>query len=359
VDDIRDIADRLTENAEALVEELLPWGRREGAEWHCRGSASPTGYAISVVLRGHKRGVVGFWGGDKRGGSLLDLICAVHGFRFREALTWAKNYLGIEEGERKAADPALAEAAAKRKAQRLAREAKEIARRVETAKSIWNRGVSIKGTPAERYLIGRGLTPRDWPTLRFVKALEWEHGSIWQGERKVAQGPTFPALVAAVQSVDRKLTGVWRIYLTDEGTKAPVSPNKVGKGDIGGGAVRFGPAAETIAVAEGIETALAVDELCGWKIPTWSCLSTSGMVSIIPPPEVKHVCVYPDGDLTREDKSGNIKEAPGIAAARQLAARLKKEGIGCEVMNPPETLSGGPADYLDVLRVTREITSPK
>ena len=157
--------------------------------------------------------------------------------------------------------------------------------------------------PLQLYLKNRGLSSelmardiRLHPTLRYQKEIR------------------FPALVAKVSDLSGKIVGLQRIFLTPEGKKAPVSPVKKSLGAIMGGAVHLDPAADTLAVAEGIETALAVRQAT--RLPTWSAVSALGMERLIVPAPVKIVRIFAD-----LDPSGK-----GEKAAEALAARLHKEG---------------------------------
>ena len=86
---IRDIVDRLTENTETLCRELLPNGRREGAEWRCGSVNGEVGKSLGVHLTGAKAGV---WAdfADGSGGDPLDLIQACLGLDKGGAVSWGK-----------------------------------------------------------------------------------------------------------------------------------------------------------------------------------------------------------------------------------------------------------------------------
>jgi phage/plasmid primase-like uncharacterized protein len=90
-----------------------------------------------------------------------------------------------------------------------------------------------------------------------------------------------------------------------------------------GGAIRLSHAlgvGATLAVAEGIETALSFCDLNGF--PTWAAGSTAGLSQFVPPPTLFRLIVAADAD----DSGG------GLAAAHQLAERARR---WCEVMVVP------------------------
>jgi len=119
-------------------------------------------------------------------------------------------------------------------------------------------------------------------------------------------------MLAAVSTLQGTVVSLHRTYLDAHGGKARVpSPKKVmqptSPGALRGAAIQLFPAAATLALAEGIETALAVHLLSGW--PTWSCLSATGLEQVALPPTVTTLYVCADHDPT------------GIEAAYTLARR--------------------------------------
>lgn len=170
--------------------------------------------------------------------------------------------------------------------------------------------------PAAKYFKVRGLDlvldpPAD---LRFSWRLPY-----WapEGDKPTHQGD-YPAILAVIRDPDGEAVGLHRTYLATDGNgKAPVSaPRKLcppaRPNGYRGGAVRLYEAGETLAVAEGIETALAVRKATGR--PTWSCISAHGLKTVYLPPQSHDVLIAADHD-----------EA-GIEAANALARRLTREG---------------------------------
>jgi hypothetical protein len=133
-------------------------------------------------------------------------------------------------------------------------------------------------------------------------------------------------MIALVVDVSSNPTAIHRTYLSPDGTgKADVSvgPQKMALGPCGGGAVRLAePVDGTLVLAEGIETALSIMQVRGTAV--WATLGTSGMRSVILPPEVCDVIIAPDGD------------AAGEKAARNAALRLKREGRRVRIVRPPK-----------------------
>lgn len=148
----------------------------------------------------------------------------------------------------------------------------------------------------------------------------------------------FPALVAPVAGPDGSLQSVHRVYdadlgLDDAGEPRPKKKTLPPVNTIRGGAVRLFECDEELAVAEGIETSLAVHELFG--VPVWSTLTAGGIESFEFPRGILRLHVFGDND---ESMTGQL-------AAYALAKRAKQKHIAVEVNLP--SLIG--TDWLDVL----------
>jgi putative DNA primase/helicase len=133
-------------------------------------------------------------------------------------------------------------------------------------------------------------------------------------------------MLARVDTPAGTMATVHRTYLTIDGHKADVpSPKKLMPcaidGASAGGAVRLYPARETLCIAEGIETALAVRLQSGY--PAWAAISATGMAHVVLPAIVQTVLICADHDQ------------PGIEAAHALANRLLREGRQVKILLPP------------------------
>ena len=170
--------------------------------------------------------------------------------------------------------------------------------RLKVAHRIWKRTEPIKGTLAERYLQNRGINIELPEVLRFAYL------------KHTNNGLTYPTLVAGVQDQVGLFSGIHRTYLMQDGMgKAGISSPKMALGPIAGGTVRLAPVSNTVALVEGIEDGLAVQQMTGQ--PAWACLGTSGFKNFEPPDRIKQVILAPDADNGGE----NVIEA----AARRLA----------------------------------------
>jgi len=197
-------------------------------------------------------------------------------------------------------------------------------------RQAWKESAPItEGDEAWQYLKGRGLSLATMPIN-----LRLHPGMTYFDDGKVVG--TFPTMLGVVMGADGKAVSIHRTYLQG-GSKAPVpAPKKLMAGlPLAGGAIRLAAATDTVAIAEGIETALACQQMFG--LPVWSTLNASGLAGFIPPEGVKQVVIFGDNDLN----------FVGQSAAYGLAQRLTREGFEVEVYIPKR----GGDDWLDDMTV--------
>ncbi|MCS6867789.1 toprim domain-containing protein, partial [Thermus sp.] len=165
------------------------------------------------------------------------------------------------------------------------------------------------------YLHARGLCIPPPPSLRLA---------LW--------GDT-PVMLARITGPRGDLVGLHLTTLEPGGRARKEKRLAAGSKPLGG-AIRLFPLEEgqPLALAEGIETALAVHQATGW--PAWATVSASFMPYVHIPPEVREVVICPDND------------PPGLEAGRRLARRLPGEGRKVRLAVPP--IPG--ADWLDLLK---------
>jgi phage/plasmid primase-like uncharacterized protein len=141
-------------------------------------------------------------------------------------------------------------------------------------------------------------------------------------------------MIARVDNIDGELIGIHRTFLRPDGSgKANVEPQKAMLGCAVGGSVRLASAAETLMVAEGIETALAAMQ--AMQTPAWAALSTSGLTALVLPPVVRIVIILADHD----------RNGAGERSARTAAQRWLREGRRVRVALPQECGT----DFADLL----------
>lgn len=217
--------------------------------------------------------------------------------------------------------------------------------RQKDLQKLFNEGLPTNSTEAElaaTYYKKRGLLlPPHLANVRFIPALKyWERG----------KSVDLPAIIARVDDVKGNLVSVHRTYLSHQGEKALVAtPKKLMsatyRGATKGAAIRLFQAEEEVALAEGIETALAVHQ--AQKLPVWSTISAWGMAHVQLPPAIKRVSIWADKDLN----------GVGQNAAKKLAARLVAEGRTVKILIPEDAIPPGKKsiDWLDILNKPDEL----
>jgi putative DNA primase/helicase len=186
---------------------------------------------------------------------------------------------------------------------------------------IWANATPGPGTEVEIYLRSRALATPVPPTLRCLRLRHRESGR------------SLPCMVAAVQAVDGRLTGLHRTYLRPDGRgKAEVEPAKKMLGACRGGAVRLSPVGRRLALCEGIETGLSIREACP-DLAVWRALSAGNLDRLMLPPLVDEVVLVADGDPV------------GLAAAHQAAQRYGASGRRIRLVELPSGM-----DANDLLR---------
>ena len=193
----------------------------------------------------------------------------------------------------------------------------------------------VSAAPARDYLASRGLSALiergDCPNWRYHPALPyWIAG---QSEKPVKLG-AYPALVGVVRDVRGYPVALHRTWLTPEGRKlSPADPHTgevhparkltapIPGTSVSGGAVRLYAASDTLAVAEGLETALSA-RVGLPELPVWACVSANGMKALQLPPTVRQLVIIADHD------------AAGLDAAGVLAERVRACGVGVVLIAP-------------------------
>ena len=186
---------------------------------------------------------------------------------------------------------------------------------------LWHEARDVRGTLAERYLRHRHFDDIP-PDLRFHPRCP-----LYPRPDTVFQ----PALLVAVHERTR-LVALQRIFLD------PITARytrKVMLGRPGAGAWQGGRPGDTLAIAEGFETAHAFTIL--HDVPCWAALGDR-LHQIIIPDRITRLLIAEDND------------APGRAAGSRVIERNTRTGLTVERRSPPRHF-GDWANVLDARRV--------
>lgn len=277
-------------------------------------------------------------GGAPLAGDGFNLLEHVYGWSASEALHRVADALGLREGR------TLPPAQPRRPAPAAQPDPAEIERTRARFNRLWRAAVPLDAEaaePARRYLtarglgelIGRGDLPAD---VRLHPACAYWDTS---GPRPVLVAEA-PALLALVRAPDGAPVGLHTTWLRPDGSEKAALTDGAGNplparklrllhhGAGAGAAVRLYAAGERLAVAEGIETALAC-RVADPSLPVWSALAAGGVAGAALPADVRDVLLIADHD------------AAGARAVLTLASRCRSEGRSVRVIVPPTVATEG------------------
>jgi putative DNA primase/helicase len=229
-------------------------------------------------------------------GDGFELLCRVHNWTFADARRRVIEMAGIRD-VRSAPSP-LPTRATGRSAPQPSRAPLRVSQLRASSCTV------DQCESAIQYLTSRSLWPL--PQACTLRA----HASVpyFEEARQIGR---YAALMAEVVNAAGELVTLHVTYLEGGRKLADHEPRKLLSKLEGheGCAVRLVPAAKTLGIAEGIETALSAAALEG--IPTWAAINTALLSKFEPPAEVSELVVFADRD-----------EA-GLLAALTLAERLQ------------------------------------
>ena len=252
--------------------------KREGHEWV--GPCPICGGKDRFAVNQQKRifNCRGAGEGTHGAGDLINLVQHVVGCDFLEAVERinhtprpdrTRDESAEDRKKRERMHEARAAEYARREAEERAAMEKKAVQDEATIADVIKRAKPIAGTHAEAYLReARKLTPPRWLTgdLRFVEALDyWGFGD--NGADDPILLATLPALIAIIRDALGDVIGISQTFLDlkeprkwqPTGSRRN-APKKI-RGKKQGGLIRLGRPAETIALSEGFENALAWHQL--------------------------------------------------------------------------------------------------
>ena len=272
-------------------------------------------------------------------GDVIDFVAQIEGVELKEAMAQLA-------GDAPANAPAP-------KRTRFADDRADHLSKVQAARKMWRNAQSAPGTPAMTYLCTRvpGLIDSGVmipPSLRFLPHCLHKEA-----------GRSMPAMIAPIQAVSGEVIGVHRTYLMPDGSgKADVKQAKKVLGAMRGGAIRLAPVAETLLVAEGIETTLScmvAMAKVGRRLNGWCAVSLGNLAgagdgqgnphpdqsdkrlpseapdmkrpAFLPPVGTRELIIMADND----GKDPLI----GRAITRRAARRFNRMGLKVKVCWPP------------------------
>lgn len=268
--------------------------------WRYRAKGS-----LAVMISGPKRGS---WHDYEAGvgGDALGFIAHMQRAPMREALQWARRWLG-EDCDAHEIHPTTRQTVV----------ARAVSPTRDMARRLWGEAMPPANTPAQAYLEARGLRLEATAPLRF-------HPTCPRGKSE-----SLPAMLALMTDPETaEPVGVHRTFLLADGSgKAPVGSNgepaKMMAGNAG--VIRLSSDDEVtngLGLAEGIETALACMQHGGWR-PIWAAASAGAINRFPVLPGIEALTIFADAD------------GPGLKAARACGERWATTGKEVRLLAPP------------------------
>ena len=291
-----------------LVQQWLPDGRTDGAEWTAlnphRHDRRPGSFRVNL-----RSGRWADFATSERGGDPVSLYAYLFTNGRQGAAARAL------DGGTIAVRPSTAAKAAK-----VANFNSDEARRIARARSIYAGAGTIDGA-AEGYLKARGLrrVPA-WAVLRAAVLCHPEAGG-------------HPAIIAPVTGASGALEGIQRTFVTGDGRKLPVRDPKLSLGRVRGGAIRLAEPAAELLLCEGLEDGLSLAQELP-RASVWAAPGAGMLAAMDLPPVVLRVIIAADND------------AAGEQAAQRAAGRFASEGRHVQIMRPETAFK----DWNDQLR---------
>jgi hypothetical protein len=303
-----DLARRLAEQAETVCRHYLSNGRRAGRYWIVGDVRNAPGRSMFVRLKGPAsgKGAAGRWRDAATGehGDLLNVIRESCGLSdLRDVVEEARRFLSLPRSETQSKQPIAPAPAGS----------------PESARRLFAMAKPLPGTVAETYLQRRGITElQGMPSLRF-------HPRCYYRPEGDSPTQTWPAMIAAVTTLDGMITGVHRTWLDPSSSgKAPIETPRRAMGYLLGNAVRFGVAEDVLAAGEGIETMLSLRTALP-AMPMLAALSAAHLAAVLFPARLRRLYIARDNDPAGE---GAVKTLIGRTTEARVEAITLSPRLG-------------------------------
>jgi len=235
----------------------------------------------------------------KKGKTAIDVVMIVLNCNFKDAATWIRNQLGVLPMPTPEPPENM--------------EAKK-----ECLKHILSTLTNAQGTLTERYLANRGLEVPEFGVYH-SKGIGY-----WNPKTNMHEGDFKPAMVAPIRK-GKETIGLHITYLTPDGKKER-QKNDFMIDELTGGWIAFSKTAtEQLAIAEGMETALSVNQ----EYMDCRCvLNANNLEKYTPPAWVKMLIAFSDMDngnrSTREQAEADKVKSPSFTGQKAVYTLLNR-----------------------------------
>jgi DNA primase len=188
---------------------------------------------------------------------------------------------------------------------------------IDDARRFWEQGVELTETPADLYLMFRGIRVRP-KVLRFARIPTWknpETGS-WNRPR--------PALMLKAEANDGSFRGIQRIFLTKDGRKANMENPKLSLGSIRGAGISLGRPRPEVHISGSTEDGLSIFQKFNEAIYVRVTCGESNLGTLDLPRCVRRAWVMGQNDKPgREAVFGTPKRIGALRAYREKGIEVR------------------------------------
>ncbi|MEO0606619.1 MAG: toprim domain-containing protein [Pseudomonadota bacterium] len=360
-----DVKPLFQQRAFDLARGFFPNGKSHGGYWQANDPAGGHDN-LTIWLKGGAAGAFKAWASEARG-DIFDLVVFAGQARDRkEALAFAKGYLGLDNAPPAKVEAVKAEAREVERAQKAQAAARDRSR-MKYAKSVWLEAAPLeRGDKAWIYLETAREIPIGWldkkkpiGAIRCHPALKYRWPEISAVEdglkpyRPKTGESVHPAMVASMAPIigktetERVAGGIHRTYLARDGVgKAIVPEAKRMMGPIGGCAVKIWRGdsglseraaiekglSEPVVVCEGIEDALSI----AVSVPEhriWALGSLSNLRSMAWPAVASEIVIFADNDWDKPGPQQLLERAVDRLSAMGPVRLTRAAGDGVKDAN--------------------------
>ena len=293
---------------DSLLSTLLPDGRRAGGYW-LAPAPTRTDRKLGVFWVSLNKNP-GYWKDESQGltGDVFELIRVCRGGEFRDAIAWARDWLGLDQLtslERQAQARRADAIARQRTGDHDASHAEMLARHRRQAQARWLKSSpTLAGTPVATYFAVRGIDLARLP--RVSGAMRYDA----DGVHRESGGEIFPCLRVMMTMPDGSFGALHSTYLAHDGRgKAAVTPQRKIWPSFAGAAMRLARGKtgldvvtavergikEPLVLCEGVEDALSIALLYP-DLRVWAVASLGNFAHQALPACCNEVIVAADND---------------------------------------------------------------
>lgn len=285
---------------------------------------------LRVSISGRNRGSFIDFSEDVNG-DMIDLYVFLTGTDKKEAIEYAKGWLGISDEKPLPELPKIDKE--KEEKENLEKQQK----RIKIANWLWETSSAGLSKNTIDYLNNRSITKKSTSCMR-SRTLD-KKGLEKLGIDTDALGTeTLQALVFSATDEKNQIKAIQQI-LIHNGKKAKVDIPKITMGILNGSAVKLANPKDELALAEGPETGLSFWQAT--KIPTWIVLGSSNFTHVQIPEHVKKIYIAVDLE----------KEGNGLKAALKAACYWQEKNKEVFLVFPGDLEEG---DFNDLLQKEKE-----